>query len=177
MTLKNVRRTSQRLFCCVIIACALVTGCEKKPSIPTAEDTRDQLTASDLARLTDFHVWKGRIPEAEQPVKSIRLVIVKQDGSLVAKLFDTGNNLGREPCTSVLVGFKIEQGAFNGHLLTSNGKGGGAGWNINFTNAFASSFAAWSVPGVLLWNSNRAVLGRTGQDDDFNSILILELVK
>lgn len=165
------------MFNCVIIACALVAGCEKTPSITNPEDTGDQLTASDLARLMDLHAWKGRIPETERPVKNIRLLIVKQDGSLVAKLFDTGNNLGNEPCTSVLVGFKVEQGAINGYLLTSNTKGGGSGWNLNFTNAFANSYTAWTRPGTLLWNGNRAELGQSGQDDDFNSILVLELVK
>lgn len=170
-------RTFRAFFGCVSIACALVTGCEKKPLPPTAEDSRDKLTASDLAQLMDYQAWRGRIPEAEQPLKSIRLVIIKQDGSVVAKLFDTGNNLGREPIISILVGFKVERGAFNGNLCTSNVKGGGACWNVNITNAFANSYTSWATPGTLLWNSNRAEIAQSGQDDNFNRSLVLELVK
>ena len=160
----------------IFIASAIIAGCGEKPADPSAQDP-SQLTASDLARLMDFHAWKVLIPQAQQPVKCIRIVIVKRDGTVVEK-FGTGNNLGPEPCSSVLLGFRVEQGIFKGHLLTRDSKGGGVGWDLSFADALADSTPAWTTPGAMVWTRNRVTLAQGMKEGAVDgSILAIELVK
>jgi len=161
----------------IAIASALVAGCGEQPSSSSAANRGGQLTASDLAQLMDFHAWNVPIPEAQQPIKSIRLVVVKRDGTIVSK-FDTGNNLGSVPCASILLGFSVERGTFTGHFNTRDSKGGGTGWSRSFTHTFADSDPAWAVAGSAVWNGNRAELASaTKKGEMYDSILALELVK
>ncbi len=156
---------------------ALVSGCGERPSSLSAEGRGGELTASDLALLTDFHAWKVPIPQSQQPVKRIRLVIVKRDGTIIPK-FDTGANLGRESCSSILLGFRVEGGTFTGQFRVRDPKGGGQGWGLNFTDAFADSDPHWTLPGAAVWNGNRARLGFASKEGEMNkSELAVELLK
>ena len=154
----------------------LVAGCGAKPSKPSAADPGSPLSASELARLTDFHAWKVRIPQTQEPVKDIRLVIVKRDGTVLPK-FHTGTNLG-ESCSSILLGFRVEGDTFAGHFFTQDCKGGGIGWNLSFADVFGQSNPAWVAPGTALWNGNRAQLAEAMKEGDMcGSILAIELLK
>jgi hypothetical protein len=116
-----------------------------------------------------------RIPQLQQPFKSIRLVIFKPDGTVVEK-FGTGNNFGSEPCSFILLGFRVEQETFTGHFNTQDPKGGGIGWNLSFTDKFADSWPSW-VGESLVWNGNRAELASATKGELSGSILAIELVK
>ena len=155
-----------------VIISALVAGCGEKMS----KTTDNQLTASDLALLTDFHAWKTSIPEAQRPVKAIRIVILNRRDGTVATKFSTGGNLETN-CSSFLLGIRVEQGRFTGHLLTRSADGGGLGWDLNFTDALADSYPAWSAPGTLAWNGNRADLATSTKSNTFDSVLAIELEK
>ncbi|MGA3179551.1 MAG: hypothetical protein ABSF38_04330 [Verrucomicrobiota bacterium] len=159
-----------------VIMSALVAGCGEKMSKSTGKDSDTQLTASDLAMLTDFHAWKTSIPEAQQPVKTIRLVILnRRDGTVVTK-FSTGANLETN-CSSFLLGIRVEQGRFMGHLLIRTADGGGLGWDLHFTDALADSDPAWSAPGTLVWNGNHADLAASTRSNIFDTVLAIELDK
>ena len=168
-----------KVLASVVIVSVLVAGCGDSSSHSSPEASGIQLTAADLAVLTDFHAWSVRIPQAQQPVKRVRLVIVKRDGTTIPR-FDTGDNLGPEACSSILLGFRAERGAFTGHLNIRNSKGGGQGWGLSFSDGFADANTHWTTPGTLVWNGNRARLafianGDGGESD--GSLLALELVK
>ncbi|EEF61967.1 hypothetical protein [Pedosphaera parvula] len=166
------------VFSFVVIASAFVTGCEQKTSNSSAAG--GQLTAADLAQLMDFHAWNVPIPQSQQPFKSIRLVIIKRDGTIVTKLFDTGSALDSEqPCTSIFLGFRVERGTFTGHLNTRDSKGGGIGWGLNFTDAFADSSPGWGTSGTAIWNGNHAELGLATKRGEmvYDNFLAIELVK
>jgi hypothetical protein len=159
------------LFSWVTVVSALVAGCgEKKPH-------GGELTAADLALLTDFHAWNVAIPESQQPVKSIRLVIVKRDGTAITK-FDTGENLGPEPCSWIVLGFRVEEGTFKGRFNIRDSKGGGPGWILNFKDAFADSGPGWVTSGTAVWNGDRAQLAYVANTSEMSgSYLAIELVK
>ncbi len=159
-----------------VIISAFVAGCGEQMSKTAGEDASSQLTASDLAQLTDFHAWKTFIPAAQRPVKAIRLAILnRRDGTVVTK-FSTGVNLETN-CSSFLLGIRMEQGRFMGHLLTRTADGGGLGWDLNFSDALADSFPAWSAPGTLVWNGNRADLATSTRSNVFDTVLVVELEK
>jgi hypothetical protein len=159
-----------------VIMSALVAGCSEKMSKTTGEDADSQLTTSDLALLTDFHAWKTSIPEAQRPVKTIRLVILnRRDGTVVTK-FSTGGNLETN-CSSFLLGIRVEQGRFIGHLFTRIADGGGLGWDLNFTDALADSYPSWSAPGTIVWNGNHADLAASTKNNIFDTVLVIELDK
>jgi hypothetical protein len=155
------------------IALTGIVGCSRSDTV--AKDAGSQLTASDLSRLMDFHAWKVPVPQSQQPFKSIQLVIIKPDGTEVMK-FSTGNNLGSEPCSFILLGFRVEQETFTGHFNTQDSKGGGTGWNLNFADKFADSWPAWVIESPV-WNGNRAELASATKGDMSSSILAIELVK
>jgi hypothetical protein len=159
------------LVASVITVSVLVAGCgEKKPS-------GGELTAADLAMLTDFHAWNVAIPESQQPVKSIRLVIVKRDGTAITK-FDTGENLGPEPCSSIVLGFRVEGDTFTGHFNIRDSKGGGSGWILSFKDAFTDAAPGWVTAGTAVWNGNRAQLAYVANNGEMNgTYLAIELVK
>jgi hypothetical protein len=170
----------RQLIACVMML-SLVGGCGKQPAAPVAT-VEDELTASKLALLMGFHAWTLRIPEMQQPVKSIRIVIAKRDGTFLEKVFDTGNNLQSgqswpEPYSSILLGFRVERETFTGHLFIRNSQGAGEGWNILFTNAFADSAVGWATAGPLEWTGNRAELGMSTHNYDSDMIMAIELVK
>ncbi|MGD0411774.1 MAG: hypothetical protein ABSC18_08705 [Verrucomicrobiota bacterium] len=160
----------------VVLACAFVAGCGEKQSNSSAEDPGSQLTASDLAMLMDFHAWNVRIPESQQPFRSIRLVIVKPDGTIVPK-FSAANQPGYLSCSSIVLGFRVEQGTFSGHFNIRDTKGGGQGYGLSFTDAFANSDPAWVIASPV-WNGNRAQLARATKSGEMkDSILAIELLK
>ncbi len=162
-------KTTILLLGCVAITCGFLAGCGE------SEKSSDKLNASDLALLTDFHAWKTSIPEAQQPCKAIRLVIRnRRDGTVVTK-FSTGGNL-KTNCSSFLLGIRVEQGRFTGHLLTRAADGGGLDWDLNFTDTLADSYPGWSAPGTLTWNGNSAQLA-TSTRSDIDDVLTIELDK
>jgi hypothetical protein len=165
-------------FALVVIVASLMTGCgAKSPDSSAAENPNSPMSASELSRLMDFHAWKVSIPESQRPFKSIRLIIVNRDGTFVAQKFSTEDNLHSEPCTFILIGFRIEQGTFTGHFNTFDAKGGGLGWKLDFTDAFADTWPAWSE-GNLVWNGNRAELAVATKDGEMKDYkLVIELVK
>jgi hypothetical protein len=161
----------------VVIVSVVAAGCGEERSHSSAEATGSQLTASDLALLTDYHAWSARIPQSQQPVKRVRLVIVKPDGTIIPK-FDTGDNLGPESCASILLGFRVEHGAFTGHIHIRDSKGGGQGWGLSFSDPFAGPNTHWTLPGTLVWNGNRARLAFLVNNGESNgNDLALELLK
>ena len=161
----------------VVIVSVLAAGCGEKRSPSSADAAESQLTASDLALLTDFHAWSARIPQSQQPVKRIRLVMVKRDGTTLQK-FDTGDLLGFESWASILLGFRVERGTFTGHLTVRDSKGGGQGWGLSFADAFADANPGWTLPGTLVWNGNRARLAFVANNGEMNGdVLAIELVK
>src|SRR5882762_6037708 len=108
-------------FAFVVIAFALVEACRERTSDQSAES---HLTPAQLAELMDFHAWNVPIPESQQPVKGIRLVVVRHDGTVVPK-FET-KDLRSAP-SFILLGFRIEEGAFKGHFHVRDSKGTGEG--------------------------------------------------
>ena len=168
-------RTSVLVFSCAAIISVIVAGCGEEKSNSGAADANNQLTASDLALLTDFHAWKVSIPQTQQPVKAIRLVIVNQGDSTTITKFDLGSNL--RSSSSFLLGIRVERETFMGHILVRDSKGGGIGWDINFTNALADLYPAWSGPGTLVFNGIRADLATSTWDNKFDKVLAIELEK
>ena len=161
----------------VAIASALVAGCGNGPSIASSDDSGDDLTAADLALLMDFHAWNISIPDSQQPVKKFRLVFVKSDGTAIPE-FDTGENLGSLPCTSVLLGFRINGGTVEGRFHTRDSNGGGTGWKLNFAEPFADSTTGWGTAGTVAWSGNRATLATVMNTNGApGGTLALELVK
>jgi hypothetical protein len=170
----------RQLIACLMMLSFLV-GCEKQPAAPVAK-VQNELTASDLARLMDFHAWTLRIPEKQQPVKSLRMVIAKHDRTFLEQVFSTGDNLqpGQswpEPYSSILLGFRVERETFTGHLFVGNSQGAGKGWNILFTNAFADVATGWVADGPLHWTGDRAELGMSTRSNGFDTIMAIEMVK
>jgi len=158
----------------VIVTAALVAGCGRNSPDSNANDS---LSVTDLALLTDFHAWKVRVPQKELPVKAIRLVVINQrDGSSVTK-FSTTSQFGSWTNLSFLLGIRVDGKTFTGHLLTQDGKDGGVGWDINFKDSFADLYPAWSAPGSLYWNGNRAQLAMSTFSNQFDKIFAIELVK
>lgn len=166
----------------LLIISALITGCGEKMSNSSGADDASQLTAADLARLTDFHAWKVSIPEAQQPVKAIRLIVFNRGENTATQEFSTGENLGTN-CTSFLLGLRAEHGRLTGQLLTKNSSTtgiNGLGWPLDFANPFEhpdpGTSVGWTVPGTLIWNGNRAEFATCSQSNHF-SALAVELEK
>lgn len=165
----------------LLLISALISGCGEKMSNSNGGDG-SRLTAADLARLTDFHAWNVSIPEAQQPVKAIRLVVYNRGESTVTQEFSTGDNLGTN-CISFLLGLRAEHGRLTGQLLTKNSNTSGingAGWPLDFANPFEhpdpGTSVGWTVPGTLIWNGNRADFATCSQSNRF-SALAVELEK
>lgn len=160
----------------IVIASVFITGCGQRSSNATVENTNSELTASDLSRLLDYHAWRLRIPEAQQPIKSIQLVIMKRPDIVIDK-YIIANDLSHESCSSILLGFRVEQGALIGQLFTQDAKGGGLGWSINFTNSFARSHPGWAVPGTLkldaIEGGGRIMLGMATTNHGAHTLLYL----
>ena len=161
----------------IICGCALIGGCGKPPAAREQAAGR-QLTASDLAQLMDFHAWKIPVPPSLAPIKQVRLVTIKSDGTVIPK-FETSITVGGLACSSILLGFRTEHGAFVGHLALRDPQGGGRWWNVNFTDPFADAFPAWASSGAIpQWHGNRIQLAVTTRNGDpMPSALELELVR
>ena len=160
-----------------LVASALMAGCGERASTAASDDSGDDLSAADLAQLMDFHAWNIPIPQSQQPVKKFRLVFVKSDGTVVPG-FETGENLGALPCTSVLLGFRISGGTVEGHFNTRDSNGGGTGWKLSFAEPFADSNVGWGTAGTAEWSGDRATLATVMNTNGApGGILALELVK
>jgi len=160
-------------FAVAVIASTLVEGCGNKTSKLSNES---RLTAAELAELMDCHAWNVPIPQSLQPVKRVRLVIVKADGTVVPK-FDTMTSTLPEACSFFVVGFRVEGGAFKGHFNARDSKGGGMGWPLQFKDAFADSNPGWVI-GEPSWKGNRAELAEVStMSVAHESILAIELLK
>jgi len=147
-----------------IVISLLVAGCGGKGSGKAENDSRTELTAADLAFLTDFHAWKVSIPEAQRPVKAIRLVVVNYREGTVETKFSTGENLGTN-CSAFLLGIRVEQEKFTGHLMSYTPDGHGLGWNLNFTDTIATNYPGWSSSGGYEWKGNLGVLHMFGKSN------------
>jgi hypothetical protein len=165
--------------CIILSTCAFtfIAGCGKQPA-KRGETAGDQLTASELAQMMDFHAWKILVPSSQQPFKQVRLVIVKSDGAAIPK-FQTSIYSAGIACSSILLGFRTEQSVFAGHLYLRDSQGGGQGWDVNFTDSFADSFPAWTIGEVSPeWKDNRVRLAVTTRNGDtMPEALEMELVK
>jgi hypothetical protein len=168
-----------RVFGAIALAIVLGTGCEEKPlrSAPVSE-----LTASDLAQLTDFHAWKTRVPEAQQPFKSIQLVVYKRGQNSTVSKHMIASDVGPVHCDTIVLGFRVEADHYVGKLFASDSKtGGGSGWGILFDDAFDKAHddyfrAGWGNSGTLQWEGNRAPLAvLSGTNGD--TVLAIELNK
>src|SRR5438309_1776579 len=115
----------------VIMASALVAGCKEKAS--------NRLTVEQLADLMDFHAWTLPIPHSQQPVKKVRLVIVRYDGSEIPR-FEIGDlrSASCTPCPFIQLGLRVEEGVFKGQLYLRDSKGQFKGSRISFKDEFAS---------------------------------------
>jgi hypothetical protein len=153
----QVMKTRISTFGFTIVISLLVAGCGGKGSGKAENDSRTELTAADLAFLTDFHAWKVSIPEAQRPVKAIRLVVVNYREGTVETKFSTGENLETN-CSSFLLGIRVEQEKFTGHLLTHTPDGHGGGWNLNLKDTMATNDLGWSFSGGYDWKGNLGVL-------------------
>jgi len=157
-------------FAFVVIAFALVEGCGNKTSKLSNES---RVTAAELAELMDFHAWNLPIPQSQPPVKGLRLVIIRHDGTVVPKFETKDLSSARcAPCTFILLGLRVEAGAFKGHFDVRDSKGVG--------DEFADfkDNVGWAISGTTVWNGNRAQLAshyQLGEKQD--SILAIELVK
>jgi hypothetical protein len=160
-----------------VLATLILAGCGEKPSNSSTADPDSQLTASDLARLMDFHAWNVRIPpQSQQSIKRIRLVIVKPDGTTIQK-FCTANHDGYLSCSTILLGFRVEHGTFTGHFNMRDSNGSGEGYSLAFSDAFADAAPAWET-GTPTWHGNRAELARARKVDELEgTVLAIELVK
>ena len=164
----------------VVLASALVAGCKGKASNP--------LTVEQLADLMEFHAWTLPIPQSQQPVKKVRLVIVRHDGSEVPR-FEIGDlrSASCTPCPFIQLGLRVEEGVFAGQFYLRDSKGQFESSRISFKDEFASpagqgesgKSVGWVTTGATpIWNGNRAQLAsewKMGEKRD--SILYLELVK
>lgn len=171
----------------LLLLSVLITGCGEKMPNASAGDSANQLTAADLAQLTDYHAWSVPIPEAQRPVKAIRLVFFNRGESTVTQQFSTGDNLGTN-CISFLLGLRAEHGRLSGRLFTKDSDGHGLGWNLDFADPFGNSDTAspvpgtvywstgWTGPGTLAWNGNRAEFA-TRARSNVDCVLAVELEK
>lgn len=165
----------------LLLISTLISGCGENTSNSNGGDG-SELTAADLAKLTDFHAWRVSIPQTQQPVKAIRLIVFNRGESTVTQEFSTGENLGTN-CTSFLLGLRAEHGRLTGQLLTKNSNTSGInglGWPLDFADPFqhpdAGTSVGWTVPGTLIWNGNRADFATCSQSNHY-STLAVELEK
>lgn len=158
----------------------LVAGCGPRLMSATNDDAGTEISASELARLQDFHVWKLSIPESKQPFQSLRLVLVEPNGTVVPQ-FGTGHGKPPPDWTNILLGLRCEGGSFVGKLEVHGPKDTWA-WKVSFTNASAATPRAWVV-GRPIWDGNRAELATfwkgaaNGGDGNNYNTLAVELVK
>src|ERR1035438_6229486 len=74
-SMKNIIETS------ALLAYVLVAGCAGDGFNRSTDRSQSPLTAEELSRLLDLHVYKARIPPSQQPFRSLRLILIKHDGS------------------------------------------------------------------------------------------------
>jgi hypothetical protein len=169
-----------RAFASVLTLSALVVGCGPNPKAAPGADPATELSANELARLQDFHAWKLPVPESQQPLQRVNLVLVRADGTSEL-MFGTAYTDPAPAWTNILLGFRYEAGGFVGRL-EGRGPKNGVTYNLNFTNASAEHHRSWA--GSPHWNGNRAELATfwTSQEaaksggNDY-STLAVELVK
>jgi hypothetical protein len=170
--------TSALTLALLVVAC----GPSPKPAPAKGPDPAIELSANDLAFLQDFHAWTLPVPESQQPLKRIKLVLVGPDGTSVP-LFATAYSTPAPAWTDLLLGFRYESGRFVGRFHGLSPKGGGVTYDLSFTNA-STKHPRSSTMTRTFWNSNRAELAtfwnsthtaRTDSDD--YATLALELLK
>jgi hypothetical protein len=164
-----------------VLASVIVIGSVLFASSGGKTFKENRLTVEELAQLMDFHGWSLPIPQSLQPVKKARLLIVRPDGTEALKW--QAGELGSG--TSILLGFRVEEGVFKGRLHIRDAKGHDEGWLIRFkedefTNIGANggSFGFVTTGEAPVWKGNRAQLGsstKIGEKGD--SIFVLELMK
>jgi hypothetical protein len=162
-----------------IFGLALALGAFAFGCRPSGENAATELTANELALLQDFHAWKLPVPQSQQPLKRVTLVLVRADGTSV-QLFGTAYSDTAPAWTNILLGFRYESGRFVGHF-EGRSPSGGAGYSLDFTNAATAHLRSW---GAAHWQGNRALLGTfwtSGEaaksgGNDFTTLAV-ELVK
>lgn len=166
-------------------ACVLVAGCGGNGPSTSTEVAQGPLTAEELSRLLDLHTFKLPIPPAQQPLRTIRFVLIKPDGSVVGQ--QGMNSVNPEWYTGILLGIRFEHGAFAGNLEVTDAKGGRQGMPLTFASPLASCIRSW-YGGQQQWEGNRiqvaTVWDVTGTNhsglpdaDKHYSTLAVELVK
>jgi hypothetical protein len=166
---------------CVLALVGFAVGCEPNPKAALDGDRATELSATDLIALQeDFHAWKLLVPQSQQPLKRVELVLVRADGTR-GLLFGTAQSEPAPGWTCILLGFRYEGGRFAGRLV-GRGPKVGETYGFTFTNAWTEHPRSWS--GAPLWNGAHAELAtfwtseeaaRSGGND--YSTLAVELVK
>ena len=105
-----------------------------------------------------------------------RVIVDQRDGTAVTK-FGTTEFRGSETCSSILLGIRVDHSNFIGNFNVRYADGRGVGWTLDFADAFADLFPAWSTPGTLSWNGNRAQLAMSTRSNVVDKILVIELEK
>jgi hypothetical protein len=130
-------------------------SCGPKPQAASGPSPANRLSANELAGLLDFHAWKLRIPQSQQPCRSVQLVTLKADGTRILE-FGAAQSIPPASCTNILLGLRCADGRFVGRLELQDTKGTQA-WSLSFTNASEKRPRSWVV-GSPQWNGKRAEL-------------------
>jgi hypothetical protein len=125
-----------------VVALVIVIGSVLLASSGGKTSNENRLSVEQLAQLMDFHAWSLPIPQSLQPVKKARLLIVRPDGTEALKW--QAGELGSG--TSILLGFRVEEGVFKGRLHIRDSKGHDEGWLIKFKEARMAEASALSRP-------------------------------
>ena len=174
-SMKNIIETS------ALLACVLVAGCAGDGFNRSTDRSQSPLTAEELSRLLDLHVYKARIPPSQQPFRSLRLILIKNDGSSLKEYAMIP--LNRESYTGILLGLRFEHGAISGALEVTGPKGRRLALPL-----YLEGRIRWWYGGNPQWEGNRIQLATVSDAEDTNhsglsdadnrfSTLALELVK
>ncbi len=142
-------------FASLLVVGILLVGCGPNPKAGLEEDGATRLSADDLALLQDFHAWKLPIPQSQQPVARVKLVLLGSDATSV-QLFGTAFSKSIPAWTNILLGFHYQSGRFAGRLHLRGATRLGETYSLNFTNASTDYARSWA--GSARWDGNRAEL-------------------
>jgi hypothetical protein len=160
-----------------LCACALTAGCNQ--AAPSSTTDTSNITASELATLLDFHVWKLPITTSNE-FSAAQIALVKPDGTSNLK-WGTSYSVPRADWTNLLLGLRLEQGRVSGRF-SAHGPKLNESWEVSFTNSPDEHVRYW-VGEHLRWTGDYAVLGGfyTGNPrstrDTNDSLLVLQLVR
>ena len=139
---------------CVLALGAFAIGCGSNHKAALDADRATELSASDLALLEDFHAWKLLVPQSQQPLKRVKLVLLSADGTSNL-LFATAESEPAPAWTHIRLGFRYEGGRFAGSLV-GRAPNLDVTYTFSFTNSLTEHPRSWD--GAPLWNGAHAEL-------------------